>query len=116
MDIGQIRKGNTTMTKSQERVIERIRTEVLKTFDFSNGKGEYEYKQFEVHDCKYFIAVVAEVGRINDEGTLASMLCRNRVHLFIGKRGAITYPVNTKDGKVIRKPFKGYWKVYMEQK
>lgn len=103
------------MNKTQERVVERIRRDVMKTFDLSRGAGEYEMKEFTVNECKYFVSVVAEVGMVNDEGTLASILCRNRVQLFIGERGGITYPV-FKNGKSYRKRFTGYFTTYMEQK
>jgi hypothetical protein len=32
----------------------------------------------------------------DDEGTMASVLCRDRVHLFIGKKGGVRYPVSKK--------------------
>lgn len=64
-------------------------------------KGEYEIKRYEVEECHYFVSVFLEVGQKNDEGTLASIICRDKVQLFIGKRGGITYPVKSKQGKYI---------------
>lgn len=96
-------------------MVKKIKQDVMKVFDFSHGEGKYELKEFTVSENKYFVSVVAEVGMKNDEGTLASILCRNRVHLYIGQRGGMTYPM-TKNGKHYRKRFNGYFQTYMEQK
>lgn len=89
------------MTEQQAKALCRI-LHSADTFDYGHGKGTYEIKQYDVDDCKYFISVVLEVGMVGDEDTLASILCRSRVHLFIGKRGGITYPV-CKKGKTSTK-------------
>lgn len=91
------------MTNSQERAIKRIK-ELTNEILYSEN---YEIKKFEVTDCDYFISVIIETGLKNDEGTLAAVFGRDRAHLFIGKRGAITYPVY-KIGKHIRRKFHGY--------
>lgn len=91
------------MTNAQEKTLYRV-LKMANEFDYSRGKGEYEIKRYEVDDCEYFISVVIETGIIGDEGTLASVLCRDRVHLFIGKRGGITYPCY-KNGKHMIKRF-----------
>lgn len=57
----------------------------------------YEIKYYEVEEWEHFVSVVLEVGMKNDEGTYASVLCRDRVHLFIYKKGRIQY--STKKGK-----------------
>ena len=51
----------------------------------------YEVKTFEVV-CSFGggVSVVVETGRIGDEGTAASILCRDYRHVRIGKRGGIT--------------------------
>ena len=92
------------MTKSQERAIARIERLVQKEL----YNDEYEIKEWDVHENEYFVSLVVETGRKNDEGTLASIICRDRAHLFIGKRGGITYPVTTKKGKQVCRQFKGY--------
>lgn len=90
------------MTEQQSKALCRI-LHSADTFDYSHGKGTYEIKRYEVDDCKYFLSVFMEVGKVGDEGTLASVLCRDNVHLFIGKRGGIRYPVY-KNGKTSTKP------------
>lgn len=91
------------MTNSQKMAMERIK----KLTNDLLYNDNHEVKKFEVTDCDYFISVVVETGIKNDEGTLAAIYCRDRAHLFIGKRGAITYPVY-KNGKFMRKKFHGY--------
>lgn len=91
------------MTKAQEIAIERIR----KAAENMHGKkyaDEYEFKKWEIIENEYFVSLVLEVGRKNDEGTMAAVLCRDHIHLFIGKRGGITYPVS-KNGKHYTKRF-----------
>lgn len=92
------------MTKAQEYAIDRIRRLVER-----HCKGvDLEVKQFEIDDCDYFISVSVVYGLPNDDGTLAQLLCRDRAHLFVGKRGGITYPVFGKRGGYRRKTFHGY--------
>lgn len=83
------------MTESQAKALCKILRE-LGTFNIG---GNCEIKEYEVEDYKQFISVVAEVGMVGDEGTLASLLCRYRVHLFVGKRGGITYSATSRNGK-----------------
>lgn len=106
------------MTKQQQLVIEQLRKNVITRLGCS--KGEWEYKRFEVTENKYFVSVSIIVGMANDEGTYASLFARNDIHLFIGPKGGITYPVTKKlkDGryKHIRKQFKNnYMQVHLEQ-
>jgi len=96
-------KEEKKMTKSQEQALERVRALV----ESELLSDEYEIKIWEISDCKYFISLVVEYGLKNDEGTLASLIARDRAHLFIGKRGGIRYPVS-KDGETIYRVFKGY--------
>ena len=91
------------MTKAQEQAIKKIR----KLAEDHLYSDSYEIKEWDIKENEYFVSVVVETGMKNDEGTLASILCRDRAHLFIGKRGGITYPV-TKNGKQVRRRFKGY--------
>lgn len=92
------------MTKAQENAISKIRRLVESELLSDN----YEIKEWKVEDCKYFISVVVEYGLKNDEGTMASILARDRAHLFIGKHGGVTYPVTNKDGRTVQRRFKGY--------
>ena len=91
------------MTKAQERKVKLIRRDAETCFSFT------EVKQFDVEENEYFVSVYAVIGSPNDEGTLAAVFCRDRVHVFIGKRGGMTIPVNKrlKNGK-----FRHYTKKY----
>ena len=91
------------MTNSQKMALEQIK----KLTNDLLYNDNHEIKQFKVTENNYFIDVVVETGMKNDEGTLAAFYCRDRAQLFVGKRGAITYPVY-KNGKYMRKKFHGY--------
>lgn len=91
------------MTKSQEKAIEKIRK--LGEELFWGRADEYEFKEFDIKELNYgTISLVVETGMKNDEGTLAAIFARDRAHLFIGKRGGITYYDKTCN----RKRFEGY--------
>lgn len=92
------------MNKAQEKAISKIRALV----ESELYSDDYEIKIWDVTDCEYFISLVVEYGLKNDEGTMASLIARDRAHLFIGKRGGITYPVSKKNGDIVRRTFKGY--------
>lgn len=96
------------MTAAQERAVKRIRKLAENCF-YSDA---WEIKEWEVNENEYFVSVIVEIGHKNDEGTLAAIICRDRAHLFIGKRGGITYPVTKtlKNGehKTYYKRFGGY--------
>ena len=79
------------VTNSQAQALVKI---LKKAESFSYSKGEYEIKEYKITDCETFLSVVLEVGMIGDEGTMAQIFCRDRVHLFIGKKGGITYPTS----------------------
>ena len=90
------------MTKSQEKAIERIRKLVE-----SECRDRYEIKIWELKEHETFVSLYVAYGLKNDEGTLAELLCRDKAHLFVGKRGGITYPIY-KNGRQIERKFKGY--------
>ena len=90
------------MTKSQEKAIERIRK--LVEADLHDWR---DIKRWEVKEYEFFVSVYVEYGCKGDEGTLAEVLCRNKAHLFVGKRGGITYPIY-KNHKQITRRFEGY--------
>ena len=93
------------MTNAQERTIERLRKDVEK-YTFFSKDGSYEFKEWEVEEMKCGqVSLIFETGMINDEGTLADIFCRERGHVFIGKKGGITYYCNSKRGKYIEKRF-----------
>lgn len=70
------------MNAKQTNVIEIIKKEMM--------EGRYEIKKEETTDCDFFVSFSIEVGMPDDEDTLASVLCRNYRHFFIGKRGGVT--------------------------
>lgn len=92
------------MTKAQEKAIAKVR----KLVESELYSDEYEIKEWEISENKYFVSLVVEYGMKNDEGTLASLIARDRAHLFIGTRGGIRYPVSKKNGDFVLRQFKGY--------
>ena len=84
------------MTRSQEKAVQTFRRTVERELLLSE---DYEVKMFEVEDIGHFVSVVFETGLKNDEGTLASVFGRERGHIFIGKKGGITYPVSFYKGE-----------------
>ena len=91
------------MTKSQLDKINMIRNQA------ENLHGEYsknyEIKDWNIEEFDTFISLIVEVGMIGDENTYASIYGRDRLHVFIGKKGGVTIPIyNT--NKTIYKPFK----------
>lgn len=84
------------MTKSQEMILERVKKAIPKNFFHSEN---YEIKEFEVTEYDHFISVYASIGLKGDEGTMAAVCCRDTFHIFIGKRGGITYPMWNKKKK-----------------
>jgi hypothetical protein len=103
------------MTHHQEKAVNRIK-DMIKT-EFFTCHREAELKEFDVNENEYFVSVVFEVGGKNDEGTLASIFCRERGQVFIGPRGGITYSVFSKKlKKTVEKPMKSLYSVYYDQK
>lgn len=92
------------MTVAQEKAIAKIRRLAAETL---YDPATYEFKRFDVEDCGSFLSVVVETGMMNDEGTLAEVFARDRAHLFVGRRGGITYPVSN-GGRYFEKRFEGY--------
>ena len=90
------------MTKSQEKAIERIRQLVERDMT-----DKQEIKIWGINEGEYFVSLVIEYGYIGDEGTLSAIFCRCHAHLFIGKRGGITYLIY-RNGKQVERRFKGY--------
>lgn len=102
------------MTKAQQRKVDLIRRQAEKEFSFT------ELKRFEVTENEYFVSVFAEIGMPNDEGTMAAVFARDSVHVFIGKRGGMRYPVHKalKDGtfKFYQKPYKSFLSTSIDQR
>lgn len=98
------------MTKSQEKAVAKIKALAEKEANTIHEEGEI--KKWEVNEHEYFVAVFVELGGKNDEGTMGEIFAREAAHLFIGKRGGITYPVHKKlkngEWKHYEKRFIGY--------
>lgn len=96
------------MTNAQEKAVARIKYLALEHM-YGKTVDSYEFKRFEVNEYETFVEVITETGMKNDTGTMAEIFCRQHAQLFIGKRGAITYPVyNMKTKKTVCKRFHGY--------
>ena len=93
------------MTKSQEKAIERIKKITENTLFFNDT--DYEIKTWEITENKFFVNLYLVTGLKNDEGTYASIFARDRAQFFIGKKGKVTYPINKKNGKLVRRNFDG---------
>ncbi len=91
------------MTQAQEKAINRIRK-----LAEQECRDRYEVKEWKVSECEYFVDVVVEMGLTGDEGTLAELIARDRAHLFIGKRGGITYYATGKRNGLSKRTFHGY--------
>lgn len=78
------------MTGRQTEAIEKIKNQIVAKK--SNGyPEECEFKTFDVKVLipNRLISLVVEYGRKGDEGTYASLMCRDRRHFMIRKRGGI---------------------------
>lgn len=81
------------MTDKQERAVKRIRFMLDAELKYAGDK--YELKTWEVNEDHFthsgLVFVYVEWGMKGDEGTLASVLCREKVHISIGKHGGAQY-------------------------
>ena len=102
-----------TITPQQATALCRILRDYNEDF---NGLGGHEIKEYEVHRSEYgTLSVIVEEGLIGDEGTMAQIFCRNRIHVFIGIRGGITfYPWKSRSYK--GRPYRGAFATAYDQK
>lgn len=102
------------MTNAQVKTIEKIK-KMANAYIYND---DYELKQFDVKENDIFVSVIVETGLKNDEGTLAAIIGRNRAHLYVGKRGGITYPVYKKNKSFTKRLLNGesLLTVYLDQK
>lgn len=77
--------------------------------------GREEFKEFKIDEYEHFVSLSMVIGLKDDEGTLAEVYGRDRALFFIGKRGAIRYPVDTKRGFTER-PFRSVLDTVIEQR
>ena len=79
------RKGYTEITKEQNRALRAIARAGLE-----QGGRVQELKAWEVTDIGYGnLFVICETGGVNDEGTMAALLCRARGTFTVGPKGGI---------------------------
>lgn len=88
------------MTRSQTEILAQIRASML-------DGGRYEVKQEIFNNLGFFISYTLEVGLPNDDGTLASLICRTYKQFFIGKRGGVTLIHTNSNGKSSSKKVSG---------
>lgn len=77
------------ITRKQKLEIDHILRDIP-YYDFHNS-NKFEIKTFEINVNGFGIVDLYFVtGMIDDEGTLAGILCRKYRHVFIGKRGGLS--------------------------
>lgn len=91
------------MTKQQEMKVNMIRRQAENLH--GSHSSDYEIKEWRVEENEFFVSLVVVVGLIGDEGTVASIFCKDRLQVFIGKRGGMKIPFY-KNNKNYYKPFK----------
>ncbi len=103
------------MSPAQEKMVAFARKQIFE--NDSNGYPEtHEYKRFEVELLEWgAVSILTEIGSMTDEGTWASIFCRTRRHIFIGRRGGLTLCnparfVKDAEGNTKRIPKTGYVK------
>lgn len=77
------------MTAAQEKAINKFREDALHWYS-----AELEVKFEKIIENEFFVSYSIEVGQVGDEGTWAAIGGRDHAHIFVGKKGGITYPVS----------------------
>lgn len=76
------------MNQTQERKLEMVRNQFKSLWLLSDS---YEVKKEEITESDFgTIYFFIESGMKNDEGTFASIFCRDSIHISIGVRGGLT--------------------------
>jgi len=109
------------LTPAQEIVINRLKRDLLKEYSYGNIE-DHEYKQWEITPSSVasskHVFLFAEIGKKNDEHTMASIFCREKRHICVGPNGGVSLLnagrfVKDKEGNLKRVPRKsntdGYW-------
>lgn len=90
------------LPRRQAWSLEKLKTHLVRDSTMLRSFPDtYEIKEWDAKLLGYgIVSVVVEVGMKNDAGTMASILCRDRFHVFIGKNGGMfQYVRRTKGGK-----------------
>lgn len=100
----------TDLTAKQAKTVADIKAAILSS-RYGCAAGSYEIKRFEVtlpREGSDLAFLIVETGMRNDEGTLASVLCRDRRHIMIGPNGGTELLNPKKKGRTINR---GLWHV-----
>lgn len=97
------------MTPSQEKAIARIRKEAESEFDYT------EIKEFRISENENFVSLFVTIGMKGEENVLSRLYCRDSIHVFIGKRGGITYPTENKKGEWCTKKYVSFLGTKLDQ-
>lgn len=100
----------TELTAKQARVIQQIKTAIL-SVKYGYTESSYEIKRFEItlpKEGEDLAFLVTETGRKNDEGTLASCICRDHRVIMIGRNGGTELLNPKKKGRTVNR---GLWHV-----
>lgn len=81
-------QAGTGMTASQAAAIEAIRERIIELRNRGFAQN-YEFKHFEVRQRQGYVSLTVEIGRKGDEGTMASIYCRDRRIIAVGPRGGL---------------------------
>lgn len=77
------------MNDIQKRVIDQFCEQVIaRNARISPKPVEIKHKEIADHGSLVFL--ILEVGMVGDETTLASLLCRDRRHILIKRKGGVT--------------------------
>ncbi len=100
----------TKLTAKQAKVIEHIKARIMDV-NYGHTAASYEIKRFEItlpQEDNGLAFLVVETGMKNDEGTLASCLCRDHRLIMIGQNGGTELLNPKKKGRTINR---GLWHV-----
>lgn len=97
----RINKRGTEATPSQLASVERFKTLFLRAHALG---PEYEIKEFKTEPgaIRGTLDVTIETGRMNDANTMASIFCRTRAVVTIGRKGGWTHWFVGEEGKLIK--------------
>lgn len=84
-------EGDVELSRRQAWAIERAVNQCWEYDTHGNAVG-HEYKEFRIAPLgtSGIVVVYLHTGMKGDEGTAASIFCRYRRQIFVGKRGGIT--------------------------
>lgn len=90
----------TVLAPIQVRAMRRL---VERVAEFHGGRYDpdgHEFKRIEVKVYHGLVFLITEYGMKNDEGTMASVLCRDHRHVMVGERGQLRLMNAKRRGRV----------------